>query len=292
MSGPRLDIDLDAFAANIAAVRDRVAPAQLMLVVKDDAYGHGLEPIVRRASAEGVRWFGAFDVREAVLDTRRVARSRRAGLLVAHGRRGRDRRGSRQPTSTWASGTRTSWRRSPPSHAGSRPPRGCISRWIPGCIATASDRRIGRHGHRRARALADSGVISLVGVWSHIAEASDEEDDAARAAFDAAVATAEAAGFDLEVRHLSASAAAFARPEFRYDLVRVGAFCYGIRSAGGPDEPELRIRPIASLRAPVDARGRPRRHHRGRLAARTAVDARETGHARRRGRPCGRATSR
>ncbi len=40
-------------------------------------------------------------------------------------------------------------------------------------------------------------------------------------------------------------------PEFRYDLVRVGAFCYGIRSAGGPDESGLGIRPIASLVAPV-----------------------------------------
>ncbi len=85
----------------------------------------------------------------------------------------------------------------------------------------------------RARALEDAGRIRVVGVWSHIAEASDAEDDAARAAFEVAVTAAEAAGFALEVRHLSASAASFARPEFRYDLARVGAFCYGIRSAGG-----------------------------------------------------------
>ena len=66
MSGPVLRIDLDDFAANITVVRARVAPAQLMLVVKDDAYGHGIERIVRRAAAEGVRWFGSFDVREAI----------------------------------------------------------------------------------------------------------------------------------------------------------------------------------------------------------------------------------
>ncbi len=45
---------------------------ELMLVVKDDAYGHGLDRIVRRAAAEGVGWFGAFDVREA-LRTREAA---------------------------------------------------------------------------------------------------------------------------------------------------------------------------------------------------------------------------
>ncbi len=86
----------------------------------------------------------------------------------------------------------------------------------------------------RARALEQAGVVRIVGVWSHVAEASDHEDDVARTLFDEAVAAAEAAGFTLEVRHLSASAASFARPEFRYDLVRVGAFCYGVRSAGGP----------------------------------------------------------
>jgi alanine racemase len=88
-------------------------------------------------------------------------------------------------------------------------------------------------------------------VWSHIAEASDAEDDAARVAFDEAVAVAVEAGFALDVRHLSASAASFARPEFRYDLARVGAFCYGIRSAHGAGEDDLGVRPIASLGATV-----------------------------------------
>ena len=56
-----LRIDLERFAANLVRVRSAVAPAELMLVVKDDAYAHGLEPIVRRAHREGVRWIGAFE---------------------------------------------------------------------------------------------------------------------------------------------------------------------------------------------------------------------------------------
>ena len=43
----RLSVDLDALVANVARVRDTVSPAELMLVVKDDAYGHGLAPVVR-----------------------------------------------------------------------------------------------------------------------------------------------------------------------------------------------------------------------------------------------------
>jgi alanine racemase len=103
----------------------------------------------------------------------------------------------------------------------------------------------------RARAFDRAGSIRVVGVWSHIAEADDQEDDAARGVFDEAVRAAEGAGFALEVRHLAASAASFARPEFGYDLVRVGAFCYGVRSSGGPAEADLGIRPIATLVAPV-----------------------------------------
>nr|BFF11315.1 hypothetical protein GCM10025699_26180 [Microbacterium flavescens] len=61
MSGV-LRVDLDRLAANIARVREAVGPAELMLVVKDDAYGHGLDAVVRRARREGVRWIGAFDV--------------------------------------------------------------------------------------------------------------------------------------------------------------------------------------------------------------------------------------
>ena len=39
----------------------------------------------------------------------------------------------------------------------------------------------------RSRALEHEGVVRIVGVWSHIAEASDREDDDARTLFDDAV---------------------------------------------------------------------------------------------------------
>jgi len=91
----------------------------------------------------------------------------------------------------------------------------------------------------------------VVGVWGHLAEASDAEDDAAAASFDEAMDVVKRAGLRPSVRHLAASAASFARPEFRHDLVRVGAFAYGIRPAGGPDERVLGIRPIATLAAAV-----------------------------------------
>jgi len=249
MSGPVLRIDLDDFAANITVVRARVAPAQFMLVVKDDAYGHGIERIVRRAAAEGVRWFGSFDVREAIRarsaagpDARifswlTVGRTEIAEALSADIDLGVGDAGFLEDIAAVAVAV------------------GARAR-----LHLKIDTGLHRNGIRpedwpevleRARALEHEGVVRIVGVWSHIAEASDREDDDARTLFDDAVTAAEAAGFTLEVRHLAASAASFARPEFRYDLVRVGAFCYGVRSAGGPGEADLGIRPIAALSAPV-----------------------------------------
>lgn len=240
-----LRVDLDAFAANLAVIRSRVAPAEHMLVVKDDAYGHGLEAIVRRAWDEGVRWIGAFDVRTGravrdelgagarvfvwiVADAGEAAEAVRHGLDVGVGDAalledvgrapGRARVHLKIDTGLHRNGVRP-------------------EEW-PAFIARAAE-------------LERSGAIEVVGVWSHIAEASDADDDAARIEFERAVAQARDAGLHPQLLHLAASAASFVRPEFRYDLVRVGAFAYGIRPAGGPSEAELGITPIAGLQASV-----------------------------------------
>ncbi|SFS05140.1 alanine racemase [Microbacterium sp. cf046] len=249
MNGPRLHIDLDEFASNLDVVRARVAPAGLMLVVKDDAYGHGLDRIVRRATREGVDWFGAFDVAEA-LRTRAAAGpgSRVFSWLTVGAEEIRAAIDADIDLGVGDAGFLEDIGAG--ARAAGRPAR----------VHLKIDTGLHRNGIRpedwatvvgRARELQDEGLILVVGAWSHIAEASDQDDDDARAVFEDAVVLAEAAGFDLEVRHLSASAASFARAEFRYDLVRVGAFCYGIRSAGGVPEAELGIRAIASLQAPV-----------------------------------------
>ncbi len=51
----RLEVDLSAIAANLAALRRRLpAGGRVAAVVKADAYGHGLVPVARRLLAEGV----------------------------------------------------------------------------------------------------------------------------------------------------------------------------------------------------------------------------------------------
>ena len=247
----RLHVDLAALTANIECVRERVAPAQLMLVVKDDAYGHGLDAVVRTATAAGVGWIGAFDVRTGCAVRAVAGDDVRIFAWIAAGRADLDAAIAAridvgvgdaglleelaEAASDAGAGVRVHLKIDTGLHRnGVRP-----EEW-PGFAA-------------RAAALERAGVIAVVGVWGHIAEASDAEDDDARAVFEWALDEAQTAGLRPGVRHLAASAASFARPEFRYDMVRVGAFCYGIRSAGGPSANQLGLVAVARLEADVVA---------------------------------------
>lgn len=241
-------VDLDRFAKNIAAVRERVSPAAAMLVVKDDAYRHGLRPIIERAVAEGVSWIGALDVVTGVA-VRELAPSARIFTWMLVGRA--DVAEALEASLDLGVGSAALLE----DVAAVATATGRVAR-----VHLKIDTGLHRNGVRpeewpafvaRAASLELAGIISVVGIWSHISEASDADDDDARAVFDAAIAGARAAGLAPELCHLAASAAAFARPEFRYDMVRIGAFHYGIRSTDGPADAELGIAPIGSLQASV-----------------------------------------
>src|SRR5690348_12328565 len=59
-------VDLAAIRHNVAALRSRVESAQLMTVVKADAYGHGMVPVARAAREAGADWIGAAVLDEAL----------------------------------------------------------------------------------------------------------------------------------------------------------------------------------------------------------------------------------
>lgn len=247
----RLVVFPDRFATNLRLIREQLSPAQHMLVMKDDAYGHGVDVLARRAFAEGVRWFGAFDTA-----TGRVLR----GILGPDAR-----------IFVWYLASEAEVRAAVDADldlgVGDAPLLEDVARLaadgprVPR-VHLKIDTGLHRNGIRpeewpdavaRAAELHTAGRLAVEGIWSHIAEASDAEDDASRALFQEAYAAARRAGIAPRFAHLAASAAGFARPEFRHDLVRIGAFAYGIRPAGGPDEETLGIEPIARLEADVVA---------------------------------------
>ena len=61
----RVTIDLDAIGANVRALKGLAGNAQVMAVVKGDAYGHGLVPSAKAALGGGARWLGVAQLDEA-----------------------------------------------------------------------------------------------------------------------------------------------------------------------------------------------------------------------------------
>lgn len=247
MSAPVLEISRSAFRANLAALRERLGGSQLLLVMKDDAYGHGIDWAVPEARSAGVTWFGGYD----------IPTSLRIRALTS------------ERVYAWATSTVPEVEAA--IRAGLELGVGSLE-YLRDVIAAAErigiraglhlkvDTGLHRNGFRPedwteavgiARAAEVRGSIRIVAVWSHLAEASDAEDDAAQQVFLEAVSRLEEAGGAPEVLHLTASAAAWWRPELRGTLSRVGAFCYGIRSADGPALDGLTL--ISRLVATVDA---------------------------------------
>lgn len=250
VSRPEIVVDLDAYRHNVRTLRDLVVPADLMVVVKADAYGHGLLPCARAARAEGVAWLGVATVAEAL-------------ALREAGDRGRvlcwlDAPGSDAVALVTADLDVGAYSLDDIDRlAAAAVELGAIAR-----VHLKIDTGLARGGCapadwpalvERAATLEAEGRLDVVGIWSHLASADDPNaavNDHQERAFLEAVARAEMAGLTPQVRHLANSAAAVLRPSMRFDLVRCGIATYGLDPAPG-HSPDLGLRPAMTVQAPL-----------------------------------------
>jgi len=235
----RAVVDLGAVRGNVRALAAHAPTAQVMAVVKADAYGHGLVPAALAAVEGGATWLGTAQIPEA-LQLRRVGVT---GVRVL----------------AWL-------------YAPGAPLREAVeadvdlsvaSRWALHDVVAAAreagrtarvhlkvDTGLGRNGLAPAElpdvlaaalAAEAEGVLRVVGLWSHLAFADDPGHPVVRrqaAVFAQSVAAVEAAGARLEVRHLANSAATLTAPDLHWDLVRPGVAVYGLSpvpQVGGPE---------------------------------------------------------
>jgi len=225
----RAVIDDAAIAANVRSLAAHAPTAQVMAVVKADAYGHGLVPSARAALAGGAAWLGAAQVGEAI-------QLRRAGVV-----------GPRILTWLYAPGAPLADALALDLDLSVAAPWAleevvAAARVVgrPARIHLKVDTGLGRNGltpdqlsellPAALRAQAEEAV-EIVGVWSHLAFADEPEHPTVRAqeqVFADAVALVESAGAHVEVRHLANSAATLTAPRAHYDLVRPGIAVYGL----------------------------------------------------------------
>ena len=61
-----VEIDLEAIAHNVRTIVARVAPAEVMAILKADGYGHGAQRIAHTAINNGAKWLGVACLGEAI----------------------------------------------------------------------------------------------------------------------------------------------------------------------------------------------------------------------------------
>ncbi|GAA2370149.1 alanine racemase [Streptomyces sp. XM4011] len=247
----RAEIDLAALRSNVRVLRERaVGGAQVMAVVKADAYGHGLVPCARAARDAGAAWLGTATPHEAL-------------ALRAAGD------GGRVLCWLWTPGG--PWREAIEADIDvSASGRWALEEIVAAaraCGRTArvhlkADTGLGRNGCQpadwpdlvaAARAAEAEGAITVTGLWSHFACA-DEPGHPSIAAqqesFRTALAVAERAGIRPEVRHFANSPATLTLPDAHYDLVRPGIAVYGLSPSPEVGTPQdFGLRPVMTLAA-------------------------------------------
>ena len=245
------EIDLAALAANFRVIREHVGPGvKVMTAVKANAYGHGAVECARRLEAEGTEWFGValpeegvelrsagiakpilclggfWDGQEAVcLQERLTPVVYRSDMIESLDRAARD--------------------------------RGIVAD-----VHLKVDTGMGRLGVRTEALpefrdiLARCRNLRLDGLMTHLAAADDpKRDDFTRTQLDRfarAASIFRERGFTPTHLHGANSAAAFAFPESRGDMVRPGATLYGfVRDVLPPNIPAPPLRPVMSVRSRI-----------------------------------------
>lgn len=254
MSAPPLGpaeivVDLAAIRANARLLRE-TAGVPLIAVVKADGYGHGMVESARAAREGGAQWLATATIEEAL-------------ALRAAGVDG--------PLLCWITTPASDYRAAADAgidvSAYSVAELDLMSHTLsgraePARIQLKVDTGLSRGGAPRAawaevfahaRAGEERGLWRVTGIWSHFAcadepghPANDRQEDA----FREAVALAQEAGLQPELRHLANSAAAILRPSSRFDAVRCGIALYGLDPAPG-EATDIGLVPAMTVRAPL-----------------------------------------
>ncbi|BDZ49116.1 alanine racemase [Frondihabitans sucicola] len=259
----RATVDLGAYRANLRHLREVVAPAELMAVVKADGYGHGATAVAAAAVEAGVTWLGALELANA-------HELRASGI------------GDSVSILAWQFASTETFERAVAERidlgisslaqleAVARAVASVAEALAPDAAAAPIDApalvhlNVDTGLHRdgvlvgewdalvsRAIELRDAGILRLRGVYSHLAEASDDEDTESAETLTEAIGRAEGLGARFERRHLTASSAGLERPELRLDMVRMGANTYGIPVTDGVTAADRGLVPVMTLSARI-----------------------------------------
>jgi alanine racemase len=242
-----LDISVSNFTGNVALAKAQLAgSARLMIAVKSDAYGHGGTPLALAAVEAGADALAVLDIttgislREALPEIPMLAwllsphddfrAASVAGLTL-----GISHLWQLEKLAAESQGRLTTVHLKVDTGLHRN---GCLPEHWPALVA-------------KARSLETSGLITVQGVWSHLADTSLDEDRISLQRFHEAVEIARAAGLSPSILHIAASAAANDVPEARLDMVRIGISVFGVSPFDDRSALDLGFAPVMAARARI-----------------------------------------
>ncbi|MFV0319828.1 MAG: alanine racemase [Microbacterium sp.] len=240
-------IDAAAITENVRHLR-RLTGTELIAVVKANGYGHGARTAALAALAGGADRIGVADIDEALA-------LRRAGVFA--------------PMIAWLHAPDASFAEAASvgielgvSSFDQLQQAAAAASTRPTAVHLKLDTGLSRNGlapadwgtvFAEAARLERIGRLEVVGLFSHLANASRDEDLAAVRAFEEGVIAAASAGLTPPLRHIAATHAAIALPEARLNCVRVGLGIYGLSPFADRSSAGLGLRPAMTLHARVAA---------------------------------------
>lgn len=241
-----IEVDLGALRHNLRRLRmlARRSGADVLAVVKADAYGHGMAEVSRTLYREGVRFFGVATLAEAE-SLRRVCPGAKILVLgsFSAGQVGRYAAGGIRPTVSSLEDLRA------------------IERGVRGKsrfpVHVKIDTGMGRLGvwHGQALALFDalraSKKVLLEGVYTHFSSAGDTEGFFTRLQmhrFETVLEKLKAMGLEPRYAHAANSLGLARFKDSHLNLVRPGILLYGL-NPGAPLS--LGLKPVMSLKARI-----------------------------------------
>jgi alanine racemase len=241
-------IDVAAISENVRHLR-RLTDSEVIAVVKADGYGHGAARSAVAALDGGAACLGVADIGEAL-------QLRRAGIMA--------------PILAWLHAPGASFAEA--ASVGVELGISSFDQLVAAAAAASADRPVGVHlkletGLSRngiapadyrvvfaeAARLERIGRLRVIGLFSHLSNASPDDDRAALRLFLDGVSVAASAGLTPPLRHIAATHAAIDLPEARLGCVRLGIGMYGLSPFSGRTSADLGLRPAMTLRGAVAA---------------------------------------
>ena len=252
MSRASAEINLSAITQNFKSIKSRTT-ADVLAVVKADAYGHGLIPVSKALEEAGADWFGTALLEEAI-------NLRKAGIL--------------KPIISWLTPLGEDFKSAIDLDIDlGIPSIDLLDEVIKVASLTGKTARIHLEidtGMSRGGVLSEwdqliksvlVGVnlkqLNVIGIWSHFARA-DEPDELMNqeqlSLFEEKVNQAKAAGIDAQFIHIANSAALFTNKSAHKNIIRSGIALFGlspdIKTIG--DSSSLGLKPAMKLKAKLN----------------------------------------